>query len=85
MQAFTTTYHARTDTRGAKIVASNSDGLQATVRYRESEGWSANHARAALAFCKKLSLRGTLQSGELDQDTVVWVFIDEGNQVRIPR
>jgi len=75
MKAITTTLHGPTDTRGARITASDGDGNRITVPYDHGLNGSGNHRAACLALCAKLNWHGRLVGG-LTRAGMVWVWAD---------
>lgn len=66
MKAIKTVYRGPTDTRGARISASDEDGNRVTIPYPHDAGMGQDaHARAAIALCKKMRWHGRLIGGAL--------------------
>lgn len=73
MKAIKTTYRGPTDTRGARIFASDDDGNRLSIPYpHELSGMDA-HAKAAVELCRRMKWKGTLHGGGL-KDCYVFVF-----------
>lgn len=74
MKAITTKYHGPIGARGARIVATDSDGNRASIPYPHDAHTDEKHRRAAVALCKKMKWTGTLIQGGLKNDEVfVWL------------
>jgi len=73
MKAIKTVYHGATDTRGAKIVASDGDGNRVSIAYPHELSGMDCHAKAAAALCAKMGWKGTLHGGGL-KGCYVFVF-----------
>lgn len=82
MKAIRTRYHGPTNSRGARISATDNDGN--TVRVPLDYGLDDNqrHAAAARALCAKMSWHGALQGGWAGGDWV-WVWADERNRIEV--
>ena len=76
MKAITTKYYGPTNTRGSRIVATDSDGNKATVGYDHALNSEGNHKEAAIALCDKMSWSGTLHGGHTKAGMV---FVFEGS------
>lgn len=63
MKAILTKYHGPTDTRGARISATDGDGNRVTVPYDHALSLGRNHDAAALALCGRLGWGGRLVCG----------------------
>lgn len=63
MKAIFTRFVGPTNTRGARIIASDEDGNKVTVSYPYELSGEACHRLAADALCKKMNWTGTLISG----------------------
>jgi hypothetical protein len=75
MKAILTTYKGPTNTRGSRIIASDSDGNKVTISYPYDKTNEAAHRQAAEALCSKMQWAGKLAGGSL-KNGYVWVFID---------
>jgi hypothetical protein len=75
MKAITTKYHGPTNTRGARITASDMDGNRVTVSRNLNEDVEQSHAAAAWALCLKMNWHGKLWGGST-KEGMVWVFED---------
>lgn len=76
MKAITTKYHGATDTRGARISASDLDGNRATVAYRHDLNGEEVHRQAVIALCTRLSWSGRLAHGSIAHGNYVYVWLD---------
>jgi len=74
MKAIVTTYHGPTDTRGSRIVASDSDNNRASIPYPHELSGEACHRKAADALCAKMGWKGELIGGGL-KNGYVFVFV----------
>lgn len=63
MKAIFTKFHGPTDTRGARISASDSDGNKITISYPYELSGEYCHRKAADALCVKMQWTGNLISG----------------------
>lgn len=71
MKAILTKYHGPTNTRGARISATDGDGNRVTVPYDHAA--RDPHDAAALALCRKMGWLGTLAKGGTKTGNVyVW-------------
>lgn len=87
MKAITTKYHGATNTRGARISATDGDGNRVSIPYPHELSGAAVHAEAALALCAKMGWEGDLIAGGT-KDGYVFVFAGSDrfiNQTRDPR
>jgi hypothetical protein len=73
MIAIQTKYIGPSNTRGARIVASTSNGHRLSVPYDHA---GEPHRKAAIALARKMSWTGTLAEGGTKQGQV-FVFVDE--------
>jgi hypothetical protein len=80
MKAITTKYHGPGNVKSSHIIADDGDGNRLTVGVDNSLRLEDCHANAALALCRKLKWEGRLQGGHIKAG-MVWVWIDERNQV----
>lgn len=80
MKSIVTKYNGPTDTKGSRITASDSDGNRVSISY--DHGAKNPHAEAALALCRKMGWKGTLQGGGM-KNGEVFVFIDKESQYKI--
>jgi protein involved in temperature-dependent protein secretion len=78
MKAITTTYHGPTNTRGARISATDSDGNRVSVPYSHSGN---EHDEAAMALCRKMGWHGRLIAGHTKQGRVYVWLTDEPTDV----
>lgn len=74
MKAIVTKYHGPTDTRGSRIVATDSDGNRASIPYPHELSGEACHKKAADALCAKMGWSGELIGGGL-KNGYVFVFV----------
>lgn len=72
MKAITTRFKGATNSRGARIIASDQDGNRVTVPYRYS-GDRIEHWNAAHTLCEKMGWYGRLVCGST-KDGCVFVF-----------
>lgn len=86
MKAVTTKYHGPTNTRGARISASDGDGNRVTVPYpyEKATGEDA-HSDAVRALCTKMDWHGMLVCGSPDwrRGVLVWVWVEEDMVLRV--
>lgn len=75
MKAIVTKYHGATNTRGARISASDEDGNRISIPYPYELSGEAVHLRAARALCSKMKWNGNLAGGSL-KNGYVFVFVD---------
>lgn len=75
MKAISTKYYGPTNTRGARIVATDLDGNRASIPYPPELSGDDCHAAAAAALCRKMNWTGKLISGGTPHG-VVFVFAD---------
>ena len=75
MKAIECKYYGPTNTRGSKIVASDSDGNKIAIPYPHELSGTDVYARAAIALCRKMGWKGTLVSGGLKKSEV-FCFVD---------
>jgi hypothetical protein len=74
MKAISTRYIGPTNTRGARLVASDGDGNRCTIPYPMNLSGAAVHASAALALCQKKAWSGELIAATTAEGYVfVWV------------
>lgn len=73
MKAIVTKFMGPTDTRGARIKATEPDGKSVIVPYGYTSPVKA-HAEAAIALAKKMRWTGTLIAGGLKGSEYVFVF-----------
>ena len=76
MKAIVTKYLPCTDTKGSRIKASDEDGNSVIIGFPHELSWSngENHAKAAIALCRKMGWKGELIRGCL-RKTWVHVFV----------
>lgn len=74
MKAITTKFLPCTNTKGSRIKASDGDGNSVTISNDHGESWSNgdNHAKAAVALCRKMGWHGILIRGATKDG---WVFV----------
>jgi len=73
MKAIRTKYLGPTNTRGARILATDDDGNRTTIPYPYQLSGELVHRQAALALCRKLGWAGELTAGGLGNGYVyVW-------------
>jgi len=82
MIAIRTRYHGPTDTRGARISATDTYGNQTTLPYPYALSGAAGHAVAVRALCEQMGWAGTLTAGRTESGDYWWTF-DNGYQVTI--
>ena len=76
MKAIETRFHGPTNTRGARISASDSDGNRVTIPYpHDARGGEDAHRAAAYALCAKMGWNGGLAGGGTKRG-YVFVFVD---------
>lgn len=80
MQTITTKYIPATNTKGARIKATSTSGLSATVSYDDAlpEG-EFQHIAAVKSLCKKSNWQGKLVAGET-KTGFVFVFVNFGER-----
>jgi hypothetical protein len=80
MKAIVTKYHGPTNTRGARVSASDSDGNKVTLSYDHSLNSGEMHVAAARALAAKMDWHGVLIEGSLASGYVfVWANGDTHN------
>ena len=72
--AIVTKYTGATNTRGARIWASTSDGHRVSISYPYELSGEACHKKAAEALCEKMGWKGQLAGGGL-KNGYVFVFV----------
>ena len=77
MKAIVTKYHGPTDTRGARISATDEDGNRVTIGYPHELSGEAVHRAAAEALKAKMGWSGTLDAGAIKRG-YVFVFCGQG-------
>ena len=77
MKAILTKYHGATDTRGARITASDCDGNRCSVPYDHSLNADGNHRAAAAELCLRFKWHGQLVSGGLGNKGTAHVWVDD--------
>lgn len=83
MKAITTKFFGAANHRGFRIKAIEPDGISVTIPYDHAIDSQENHARTAIALCRKLGWRGTLGAG-YTKTGMVFVWIDnEANQYEV--
>lgn len=75
MKAIKTSYHGPTNTKGSRIIASDSLGNRVTVPVDYSLDTEAMHMEAAKMLCQKMAWQGKIQGGWFDDD-MFWVFVN---------
>ena len=75
MKAILTKYHGPTNTRGARISASDEDGNKVSIPYPYELSGEAVHRKAAEALKAKMNWTGDLVSGSL-KNRYVFVFVN---------
>jgi hypothetical protein len=75
VKAITTKYHGPTETRGARVVASDEDGNRVSIPYQYELSGKDVHRKAAVALCDKMHWTGadTLVGGGIKHG-YVFVF-----------
>jgi hypothetical protein len=76
MKAITTKYHGPTNTRGARITASDEDGNRVSISYPYELSGEDVHRKAADRLCEKMGWKGRLVGGSLKNG---YVFVWDGN------
>jgi hypothetical protein len=74
MKAIRTKYYGPTNTKGAKIIASDEDGNRVSISYPYELSGEAVHRAAANALCVKMGWTGEMIGGSL-RDGYVFVFV----------
>ncbi len=77
MKAIQTKYHGPTNTRGARISASDLDGNRCTINYPHEFSGERVYWEAAHALCLKMGWIGILHGGALGCGAYVFVFEGE--------
>ena len=77
MKAIETKYHGPTNTRGARISASDGDGNRISIPYPYELSGEAVHRKAAERLCDKMQWSGALVGGATKRG-YTFVFV-EGN------
>lgn len=80
MKAIVTKFHGPSNVKGSRYSATDEDGNRVIVGADHSVHYESNHDAAALALCKKMGWRGTLQRGHVSTG-YVYVWISERDQV----
>lgn len=80
MKAIETKFYGATNTRGARIVASDSDGNRATISYPYELSGEAVHRAAADQLCGKMGWTGALAGGATKRG-YVFVFVTTAKEV----
>lgn len=80
MKAITVRYLGPTNTRGARLKASDRDGSSITVSYDYGLSRDERHDSAALALCEKMGWTGKLSRGWLKSEAV-YVFISDQDTI----
>lgn len=77
MKAITTRYHGPTNTKAARIIASDMDGnnFQLSVSEVDSLNEADQHHVAAKRLSEKMKWEGRLAGGYV-KGGLVWVFVD---------
>jgi len=75
MKAIETRYHGPTNTRGARITASDLDGNRVTIGYPHELSGEACHQAAADALMNKMGWSGRLAGGATKRG-YVFVFVE---------
>lgn len=76
MKAITTTYHAATSTLPARIIATANDCPRVTISRHAFDEVEQAHRGAAIAFCERFGWTGKMMGGNLDNNSMVWVWFD---------
>lgn len=78
MKAIVTKYHGPTETRGARIVATDQDGNRKMIpQPLDTQTDEEAHMQAAVALCRKMRWEGELVAGAI-KDGYVFVWGDGG-------
>jgi hypothetical protein len=75
MKAITTRYFGPGNVRGARIIASDSDGNRVTIPYPHELSGEDVHRKAANALCEKMHWSGDLDGGAV-KNGYVFVFVE---------
>jgi hypothetical protein len=75
MKAIETKYHGPTNTRGARISATDGDGNRIYISYPYELSGEDVHRKAADALCRKMDWPGTLAGGATKRG-YVFVFVE---------
>lgn len=75
MKAITTKYHGPTNTRGARISASDLDGNRVSIPYPHELSGEDVHRKAAEALMAKMDWTGPLVGGAVKHG-YVFVFVE---------
>lgn len=78
MKAIVTRFHGPGNVRGARIIASDSDGNRVQQHCDDALTADQNHEKAARALCRKMGWTGVLNGGDLRPGQRVWVWVDLG-------
>jgi len=76
MKAIETRYLGPTNTKGARIVARDSDGNRVTISYPNELSGEDVHRKAAEALRDKMQWSGTLKGGSTSRG-YVFVFVQD--------
>lgn len=83
LKAIETTYHGPTNTRGARLSATDSDRNRVSISYPHDAQHQADaHLAAARALCARMGWTGTLAGGATRRG-YVFVFVDESSTAPI--
>jgi hypothetical protein len=78
MKAITTRYAGPTNSRGARIIATDEDGNRVTIPYPHELDRDDGHTKAALALCTKMEWSGSLvRGGSKGGYVFVWLSEEE--------
>ncbi len=77
MKAILTRYRPQTNTKPARVLATDSDGNKVMVNVSTYDSAEMAHDGAAISLCWKMNWSGKLASGGLGSDKVVYVWVSE--------
>ena len=77
MKAISTKYLPPTNTKPARLVASDQDGNRVVISYPHEKSSEAAHATAAKALCTKMHWTGRWHCGSLKEG---YVFVMENSR-----
>ncbi len=75
MKAIETRFLGPTNTRGSRIVASDSDSNRIEIGYSHELNSEGCHRQAAEALCQKMGWAGSLVGGSTKRG-MCWIFLD---------
>ena len=83
MQTIETRYFGATANRASKVKATATNGKSVYVGYNDYDRSQDAHIAAVKKLCDKLGWVGKMQSGNLRNGSLIWVFIDTDTQIKV--